>query len=229
MYLVECDGHIYTSGHQIDFYASKQVIYAKIEISAARFVHVFTTHMQASYYENEDHVNVKNDSIRYTQVQEMIDFAREKVGADTQSPIIISGDFNAPARDEPHDGTKSSRVYVEMMNLIRSTFSDHLVADALHESVGEHPVTYGDVIFDVASGSRRPRELVLTNTADYCCQLCIDYMIWLAPKDIQSSIEPVRLVQGSTRVEPFFIDPTTGPYKFDQLSDHYGISSVLRA
>lgn len=194
-------------------------------------------------------MNVKNDSIRYTQVQEMIDFARSKTRSDLLSPIIIAGDFNAPARSDPTDGSKSSAVYMEMMNLMNSTFSDHQVQDALRDAAGEHPVTYGDVIVDEETGERRPRELVLTNAADYCCQLSIDYLIWLSPRSEAPAAFPdnlryssssnddmarqlkapaPRLVPASTRVEPFFIDPSVGPYQFAQLSDHYGISATLR-
>lgn len=201
-----------------------------MEVAPARFVHVFTTHMQASYYENEDHVNEKNDSIRSTQVQEMIEFAHRKVASDDLSPILLAGDFNAPAREDPSDGSKSSGVYLEMMDLLRSTFPSFRVSDALHEACGEHPITYGDVIVDSSTGRKLPRELVLTNTADYCCQLCIDYMIWLAPTSIREDIKPVELVPQTTRVEPFFLDASSvGSYTFDQLSDHYGISSTLRA
>lgn len=95
----QSDCHIYTqgpaihdatclscTGNQIDDYAAKQMLYAKIDISSldgpSPFLHVFTTHMQASYFENEEHVNAINDLARMSQV-EIISFLL--------SSLLISG------------------------------------------------------------------------------------------------------------------------------------------
>jgi endonuclease/exonuclease/phosphatase family metal-dependent hydrolase len=136
--IVEASGHIYASGHQIDHYAAKQVIYAKIAIpnkansinssscqsakqpTTSTFhqnnhhINVFTTHTQASYYENSEQMNSQNDSARLSQVQELLHFIHQKVYAvpsNAYNPVLILGDLNLDARAGAKDGFKKGREY----------------------------------------------------------------------------------------------------------------------
>lgn len=98
-------------GNQIDYYAAKQTIYAKIQLTKShtnsendRYLHIFTTHMQASYYENSEAINLVNDQARLKQVEEMMDFVKFKT-IGSPHPTLITGDFNVNARKELEDGT----------------------------------------------------------------------------------------------------------------------------
>jgi len=216
--ILSTDGMIYCAGNQIDSWAAKQVIYAKIQISPTFFIHVFTTHMQASYYDNHESINVINDKARASQVQELADFVKSKT-ENSPYPVIIAGDFNIDSRGENAE-------YKYMMDTLRT--GKPAIKDLLKEAYNEHPITYGDyheVPHDTDEGEvvNKPRELHLTHTADHCCGLSIDY-IFMADTEANRA-ENIMDVK-ETKVEEFFVDP--GAFKFTQLSDHYGVSTTLR-
>jgi len=214
--ILETDGMIYRSGNQIDSWAAKQVIYAKVQVAPTFFVHVFTTHMQASYYDNHESINVINDKARATQVQEMADFIKQKTER-SPYPVLITGDFNIDSRGENGE-------YKYMMNTI--TASKPLAKDLLKEA--DHPITYGDYV-EVPHTTEpeklvpAPREVVLTHKADYCCGLSIDYII-LADTEENQREKVMEVVD--TKVEQFFVNQQQ--FRFSQLSDHYGVSTTLR-
>jgi len=212
----ETDGMIYRSGNQIDGWAAKQVIYAKVQVTPNYFVHVFTTHMQASYYDNHQSINVINDKARATQVQEMADFIKAKTEI-SPYPVLITGDFNI-------DSVQENEEYQYMFNTLKG--AKPTVKDLLKEFHNSHPITYGDFFHtphetEMGKMVPVPRDTVLTHKADYCCGLSIDY-IMIADTEENAREKVVEVTD--TQVEPFFVDG----HKFGQLSDHYGISTTLR-
>lgn len=216
--ILATDGLIYCNGNQIDSWAAKQVLYAKIQIAPTFFIHVFTTHMQASYYDNAESINVINDRARATQVQEIADFVKRKTEG-SPYPVIVAGDFNIDSR--------IGAEYQYMMDTFvqaKPTMKD-LLAEANN---GDHPITYGDY-HEVPHETEEdkmvthPRELHLTHKADHCCGLCIDY-IFMA--DTEANMRENMVSVRETKVEEFFVPPEK--FIFSQLSDHYGVSTTLR-
>lgn len=133
--------------------------------------------------------------------------------------------------------TNASDEYVFTMNFTHNLFGESLVKDLLKEaSGGEHPPTYG--VFDVVDGKKIPRgtldfllskfsnicpvETVLTNEIDWCIAESIDYLIWVDTPDNKKSRQ---IVPSNTKLEEFFIP--NHPI-VTQLSDHYGVSTVLK-
>jgi len=219
--IVQSDGHIYRSGNQIDGWAAKQVIYAKVQVSEKLFLHVFNTHLQASYYDSSDNHNKLNDFARADQVSEMADFIKKKTHG-TSYPVLVTGDFNINSRD-PISGSSETIEYKRMMETLDS--SGVWLRDLLKEAYnGMHPITYGDFHEQVegATITRSPKETLLTHTADHCCGLSIDYILY---GDATSKGE-VALEVASTSIEEFIVDPSV--VKCSQLSDHYGITTTLR-
>jgi endonuclease/exonuclease/phosphatase family metal-dependent hydrolase len=226
--IVEKDGHIFTQGNQIDYYAAKQVIYTKLLLNEKSdgdhdYLHLFTTHMQASYYENDDKLNAINDQARMSQAKEMVDFVQKKI-ENSPYPALLTGDFNINARRNRNNGVESSEEYVAMMDYIHSVFSgSHFGIDLVRKRYGFHPVTYGDVFVHPETEEVLPRERVITNPVDHGIQECLDYMILL---DTQKNIDRRAVQVKDTKVEEFFnTDPDIA---ITQCSDHYGISSVLQ-
>eukprot|EP00026_Physarum_polycephalum_P008733 Phypoly_transcript_08833.p1 GENE.Phypoly_transcript_08833~~Phypoly_transcript_08833.p1 ORF type:complete len:291 (+),score=45.57 Phypoly_transcript_08833:547-1419(+) len=216
--ILETDGMIYCAGNQIDSWAAKQVVYAKIQISPTFFVHVFTTHMQASYFDNHESINVINDKARASQVQELADFVKRKTSG-SPYPTIIAGDFNIDSRGENME-------YKYMMDTLVA--AKPTIKDLLKETYNEHPITYGDfhsVPHETEEDTMvtTPRELHLTHKADYCCGLSIDY-IFVADTEANQRENIVEI--RDTKIEEFFVPPEK--FTFSQLSDHYGISTTLR-
>lgn len=216
--ILATDAMIYRAGNQIDGWAAKQVIYAKIQISPTFFVHVFTTHMQASYYDNHATINVINDQARATQVQEMADFIKQKTEG-SPYPVLITGDFNIDSKGETAE-------YQYMMQTLSAARPN--VRDLLKEAYNDHPITYGDfheIPHETELGQTvpAPKELLLTHKADYCCGLSIDYILL---SDTQGNIDEKIMDVTEAKVEEFFVDESK--FRFSQLSDHYGVSATLR-
>jgi len=214
--ITETDGMIYRSGNQIDSWAAKQVIYAKVQITPNYYVHVFDTHMQASYYDNHESVNIINDKARATQVQEMADFIKRKTEG-SPYPVIITGDFNINSVGESNE-------YLYMMETLKA--AKPTVKDLLKEFHNSHPITYGDIMHVPHESEQGimvavPRETILTHKADHCCGLSIDY-IMIADTEESEREKVMEVVD--THVEPFLVDG----HKFGQLSDHYGVVTTLR-
>jgi len=219
--IVESDGHIYRSGNQIDGWAAKQVIYAKVQVSDNMFLHVFNTHLQASYYDSSDSHNKINDFARADQVTEMADFIKQKIH-DSHHPLLVTGDFNINSRD-PISPSLETKEYKYMMETLDP--SGVWLRDLLKEAHnGAHPITYGDFHEQPEGDSvkRSPKETLLTHTADHCCGLSIDYILFgETTNQGDAALEVV-----STNIEQFVVDPTV--VKCSQLSDHYGVTTTLR-
>eukprot|EP01130_Rhizamoeba_saxonica_P015562 TRINITY_DN7022_c0_g1_i1.p1 TRINITY_DN7022_c0_g1~~TRINITY_DN7022_c0_g1_i1.p1 ORF type:complete len:393 (-),score=64.43 TRINITY_DN7022_c0_g1_i1:76-1254(-) len=221
--IVESDAHIYNAGNQIDNLAAKQVLYAKIEMpNTKRVLHVFTSHLQASYEENDAVTNQINDIIRADQIREMMEFVHEKCD-NKPGDIIITGDFNADAKQNPDDEYSESEEYKSFMERVKSFSENYDCSDLLKLGYdGKHPSTYGDS--QLRDGVLVPMENVLTNRNDYGLRMCIDYMIFLKNRN-ECGYEVSN--KSDTVVEPFFLNNESLPVT--QISDHYGISTVLRS
>lgn len=135
--IVEAAGHIYQTGFQIDHYAAKQVIFARISIPSSNGsthdINVFTTHTQASYYENTADINAQNDAARLSQVQELLHFVNEKVHSrpdNADNPVLVLGDLNLDARASPSDGHNKGAEYKWLedifLRMYRTTPAKHL-------------------------------------------------------------------------------------------------------
>jgi hypothetical protein len=114
-----------------------------------------------------------------------------------------------------------------------------VVRDLAYETLGHHPITYGDFVqlkgamgcfflvwffshlFCPLDGTLGPRETVLTHTADHCCSNSIDYMLYLG-KSEGEHLQPIE-----TRVEMFLCEPGEAD-PCTQLSDHYGVVSLFK-
>eukprot|EP01116_Phalansterium_solitarium_P011186 TRINITY_DN26800_c0_g1_i1.p1 TRINITY_DN26800_c0_g1~~TRINITY_DN26800_c0_g1_i1.p1 ORF type:complete len:400 (+),score=26.91 TRINITY_DN26800_c0_g1_i1:47-1246(+) len=213
--IVEHDAFIYTAGNQIDAYAAKQIIHALIQLNDEHFVHVFTTHMQASYYDSSPEHNLRNDKARLHQVKEMALFVRRKC-FDSPHPILIAGDLNIEAVGNGQESAEYQYL-MHTLNTLATTSLHGPAIDILKQDYnGQHPTTYADV--DPVDPCR-PRETVLTHTADHCRQLCIDYMLFMEPHVNNG----VRRKSGSTKVLEFFV----AGKPFSQISDHYALSTTL--
>lgn len=96
--ILETDQITYENSTGPDRLSSKGAIYSKLKINHTLF-HVFTTHLQSSYYTNKysDFLNYR--IIRRRQLKQLKSFIDSKVGRKYE-PVIIAGDFNVDAREE---------------------------------------------------------------------------------------------------------------------------------
>jgi endonuclease/exonuclease/phosphatase family metal-dependent hydrolase len=129
---------VFDKGVASDGFVTKGVLYAKVKVGSS-YVHVFNTHMQASYgYEFKE--NDPYALIRRKQIQQVATFIAQ-IALDDHYPILAMGDFNVNAIRRPDEPSVDSREYTDMLSALGSNglFS---ILD-LHHSFngGAHPVT----------------------------------------------------------------------------------------
>eukprot|EP00871_Galdieria_phlegrea_P000049 jgi/Galph1/1044/GphlegSOOS_G5811.1 len=175
-------------------------------IEKARFLHVFSTHMQAG-----DRLGYKPEKyhagIRLKQAEEMRDFILRKT-KDDFGPVLITGDFNINARIS-RENASDSKWYKGLMSVLKSTSDSSKdmeplqLYDLLHLSYGEHPIT---------DDSK-----------------CIDYFLF-DPR--QGRVIASYVDDDAVHIEPFLIAPEEQDPDHSigapSLSDHSALISTLR-
>lgn len=137
--IVETQEIMFDKGSHSDAFVTKGVLYAKIKVDTS-YVHVFNTHLQASYgYEFNFEENTYS-TIRKKQLKKLAAFIQRVTSKDTY-PILLAGDFNVNARSTPDSGV-DSKEYTDMLALLHN--ASYKIVDLLKEhNNGEHPITYG--------------------------------------------------------------------------------------
>jgi len=216
----------YSECMQADALAAKGAIHALIQFQPGQFVHVFNTHLQASYNDPRSLTKFqKSQWVRTSQLQELAAFMHTTTKNDSY-PIMLLGDFNVNGRKSPTDASDSEE-YLNMIQIFGQYFD---CEDLLRDTMGYHPPTVGDIHED---GS--PREIHLTNVNDQKITKRIDYIWWLRRKDATQAkpepvvidnnavpvdpLAPVSVIPGTCAVAPLFVEGSP----FTQLSDHYGV------
>lgn len=251
--IVETDAHIFKDCTHPDALAAKQVIYAKILVkkgtaagspsSAASedlHLHFFTTHLQSSHFSATPQQNLKHKATRMKQVVELGKFVRAKLHKDHSGMryAVITGDLNVDSRChvQGNEGADSEE-YKEMMRLLDPE-GELTIVDLLKEAHdGLHPITIGDYFHHPITSEKVPLEVVLTEVYDHLCNESKDYILFVKSKHVDNPNhhhhphlhhhyfhgERVRVRPKATKVEHFFVKKKP----FTQLSDHYGVSTVL--
>jgi endonuclease/exonuclease/phosphatase family metal-dependent hydrolase len=190
--------------------------------------------------------------IRLIQLSTMKEFIDDCMRNSPGEPAILAGGMNVNARSCRASGKAHSDEYATMMRLLKGDIivtGAHTTAppahpmrlnvhDLIYESSGrEHPITYGDV-FEPGK-DYRPVETALTAGDGLGSCGSIDYVLWLTerirvPRDqdqeetdrniVRSNSGKTHVDLKSTRVERFQVDGEP----FTQLSDHYGLSTVIQ-
>lgn len=172
--------------------------------------HLFNLHMQCSeLLADRDGSQVSEITARQFQGRYLTDFVKSCLeditsDADATSPIVLSGDWNMDAHS--HRGPEKVRgslasfrskklcslparpsdEYMAMVDILKRGLASWEIRDAMLESCGEHPVTFGDVNVledgrrDVNASSPTHRmieavDTVMTDPNERCCQAYLDY------------------------------------------------------
>jgi len=128
---------VFDKGVASDGFVTKGILYAKIKLGSS-YVHVFNTHMQASYgYEFKE--NDPYSLIRRKQIQQISSFIA-KIALDDDHPILVMGDFNVNAILHPENGGESKE-YLEMMHSLANNGLFSVIDLHKEYNDGKHPVT----------------------------------------------------------------------------------------
>jgi endonuclease/exonuclease/phosphatase family metal-dependent hydrolase len=211
--ILDTDSIVFSEGMNIDGWSTKGVLSALIEYNNSKIL-VITTHTQAEY----DSTNPKYFEIQQHQLQELSEFVKKKHLDNPEVPILLTGDFNVNSRVTPDsDGKEHSKNYQKTMEILNFEANDRQAEwiDLLYQKQGHHPVTFADTVLDESTQKHVPRDIVLTHPVTLGSRQRLDYAFFLQDKN--TSVEEAQ-------VEPLFIQGKT----FGQLSDHYGVSVVLK-
>lgn len=128
----------FDKGSHSDKFVTKGVLYAKVKVDSS-YVHIFNTHLQASYGHEFDFTPNHYASIRKKQLKKLAEFV-QRVTSKDHYPILLVGDFNVNARSAVDDGSDSPE-YTEMLELLHH--ESYKMVDILKEhNGGKHPETY---------------------------------------------------------------------------------------
>ncbi|KAI8640439.1 Endonuclease/exonuclease/phosphatase [Parasitella parasitica] len=235
----------FSRGVHADWLSFKGALHALIELDKDQFIHVYTTHTQASY-DNGGILNLDDTKVRLSQFAKVHQFIQETAQNDT-FPILLMGDLNVDAAI--HNGSlpdvpsyESSLAYTMMMDVLTgkgtnltligggtSTPSElsytspwrlDNLTDVPHKIFGYHPVTFGDYRRS-PNGILLPAETILTSHNQLLTVQSIDRLLWAGDRGQGHTMNFSNI-----NIEHFFVDKNMS-YPFTQISDHYGISAIL--
>lgn len=194
---------VFDKGVASDGFVTKGVLYAKVKVGSS-YLHVFNTHLQASYGYEFDFENNPYADIRKRQLEQLTKFINKQTAKD-QYPIFLMGDFNVNARRAPDDAANSAE-YDHMLRILRS--ESYEVVDVHKEfNGGVHPVTYAGKSVRVGAPPRVGGQR-------------LDFLF-----EMRRNISPDNFKYKFTNatVVPFEVSGRM----FSQISDHYGASATM--
>ncbi|KAI8049646.1 Endonuclease/exonuclease/phosphatase [Syncephalis plumigaleata] len=241
-------------GVDSDWLSAKGVIYAKLDVGG-KHVHVFSTHLQASYSLNYPMTD-RAVQVRMKQLYDMRHFMDEQLRDEaTSDPVIFAGDlningrpFDAVAADKGEsseeyglamsvlrgDGVEAKTIGVNQPGRIYTSPTKIDISDLLLDARHMHPETFGDVMRNAdgtvqsdAAGKPIPMEKQLTDKDSLASRQRLDYILSIQRDQSTNAATAKRMQTSDTTVEHFFVDVTKEKLPVIQLSDHYGVSTKL--
>merc|ERR1711957_12877 len=223
--------NVFRYGVVSDSLAQKGLLYAKIKVRNA-FLHVFTAHTQASYFDIGESSFIASFKTRMDQIQQINKIVLKILFSEYNKicdKVFLVGDMNVDALSYMHKPPNFpmceeliSSEYEEMINSLND--NGLVVKNFFHDLYKNHPITYADT-----NTEGHYKEIVLTNTEDLGTKLCLDYIFEIFYEEDEKLNSKKMLTMGDkVFVENFLVkefdhfDPSDRAYT--QLSDHYGLS-----
>lgn len=236
--IIFTDYIIYSQGTAADRFACKGALYVLLKLRDSPNgtddnrdkLQIITSHMQASYDSASDSAQKSQGSVRASQVTELKQFMNQYRTKYPETPMVLLGDLNVNSRKSVEDGSDSEE-YLQFVEQLKFDDGPDMI-DLLREcNNGLHPPTCNDIIRDENGNFKKPyvrRETALSNLKDDIWPKCLDYIFYIPPSARNNNNDPNKEQatpdKGTSRVEEFFVEGK----KYTQLSDHYGVSTVLK-
>jgi hypothetical protein len=174
--ILECDHVTYSIGIDVDKLSAKGAIYVKVNVYG-RVVHVFTTHLQASYGTTDYSQFAMYRLARRSQLREMKKFIDSKVKNNSEL-AIIAGDFNMDGREavkQPKFEVISMKFacqddYNHLMRILSGDGTEE-ICDVIRNKYSRSLSTYG-----IVNSENQPVETVLTGKNELMGDECLDYI-----------------------------------------------------
>ena len=241
--IVENDSYNYYINISGDAPSSKGILYAKIKIND-KYLFLFNTHTQASYYD-ESSKNINSTiQVRTAQTEELINYVYNKLlnipkEQVNKGCVLIVGDFNIDAHDNKMLREKYSipKYKITEYELLKKKLNKLGTAiDLMKKKYNEHLYTFGN-------NDKPEYDKVLTGKGDFNMKQTLDYMWEIIPnynldiyqksqgqfniltesedeKSDDEENDKIKVLYDTFKVEEFLVK--NRPYQ--QLSDHFGIS-----
>ncbi|KAI9208875.1 kinase-like domain-containing protein [Polychytrium aggregatum] len=237
--IVKYERMTFKKGPTGDRFGERGALYAKIAVTTSIHVHIFTTHLQS-----DSASLAPSDPRREERLYQLLmlkEFIDDCIRNKPQiEPVYLMGTLNVNGRQSRTNGC-SSEEYKLMMKIMKGDPSVDLpiavpkpsiqpirlnCCDIKYEANDrEHPVTLGDVI---DTTTMVPRETTLTAGEHLRSCTSVDYILWMntpSGNNPEAKNGPKVYVDlAATKVEKMLVDG----HEFSQLSDHYGVSTVVR-
>ena len=240
--IVDNDSYEYYINISGDSVSNKGILYTKIKIND-KFLFLFNTHLQASYFDDSQISINCTIQVRMSQTEELINYVYNKLLTIPRDEVnsgcvIIAGDFNIDAHDYCYANTKYKRPKYNCTEY--EIFEKKLkklgtVIDVMKQKLNGHEYTFGN--------NENEYDKVLTGKADMNSKQTLDY-IWEIIPDFSLPIynhgmnklnknysyddknydnHKIKVLYDTFEVQHFLAK--NRPYQ--QLSDHFGISVDL--
>ena len=242
--IIENDYYDYFLNISGDCFSKKGILYAKIKIDD-RYLFLFNTHLQSSYYdESQSNINC-TIQVRTGQTEELINFVYNKLLTIPKDQVkkgcvLIVGDFNIDAHDYKfiRERYNIPKYKIKEYTLFKKKLSK------LGNAIDLMDKKYNDHLYTFGNNDKPEYDQVLTSRAEFNLKQTLDYMWEIIPdydldiynknyykvnsNSIKEKIEEkdnkkINVLYGTFKVQPFLVK--NKPYQ--QLSDHFGISVEL--
>ena len=235
--ILDGDSTIFESSVSIDRLIAKGAMWTLIELPNNRRLHLFNTHLVATFNHltQDEYIFCKIKGI--TQLIQLRCFINEKLEKHFEKGdlAILCGDLNVNALNNEFSCNEVLD-HIEIDNKLRSILKaennelkfyerileyNNRIFKMTHTFFKDHqfyPVTMGNYYLD-DEGNKIPMEAVITAEDERLDYLSLDHVYELHTMGEEDK-KWLRIVPGSTKVEEFFVKNQN----FTQLSDHYGLS-----
>lgn len=244
--IIETKAISYDYGVMSDSLSMKGALYAKIKIKD-NFLCLFSTHLQASYFDAGDKLWNFTISTRVQQTESLINFIYDTICTLNQSErdkckFILCGDFNIDAYNNedmidkyklPKNEINEYEVFMNKLSMLGK------VVDIMKNKYKKHPFTFGV--------NEDEFDKVLTGKEDFNSHQALDYIFEIIPDYSLPIYEQINLSDHSTTAEADALLSDNAQTKqievlyetanvehflvkdrpYQQLSDHFGVSVSL--
>ena len=241
--IVENDSYNYYINVSGDSVSKKGILYAKIKIND-KYLFLFNTHLQASYFDDSQK-NIDNTiQVRTKQTEELINYVYNKLLTIPREEIkygcvVIAGDFNIDAHDN-----KFAKIKYKIPNYKNTEYNIlKLKLSKLGTAIDLMEKKYKDHLYTFGNNEKEEYDQTLTSKADMNIRQTLDY-IWEIIPDFSLDIfksgnnkysksystddrsfdnKKIKVLYDTLKVQEFLVK--NRPYQ--QLSDHFGVSVDL--
>ena len=242
--IVENDSYDYYLNISGDSVSNKGILYAKIKIND-RYLFLFNTHLQASYFdESQKSINC-TIQVRAGQTEELVNYVYNKLLSIPQYQIkqgcvLIVGDLNIDAHDNKF---AKERYLIPQYNIPEYELLKQKL-NKLGKAIDLMEKKYNDHLYTFGNNDKPEYDQVLTGKAEINMKQTLDYMWEIIPdynsdifknefynlfydneeeKNEENENNKEKILYETLKVEEFLVK--NRPYQ--QLSDHFGLSVEL--